>query len=410
MNYSNKIICPYCGSPSIKSIDNLLLKCEFCNGKFTKETSDKEIEELIEDKIDEALFNQKQEAIANARNNLWQEIHKNNIDSIQVIKWCQKIKEYLPKDFQANFYEIASNENQKLLNQTIAKIDVNKYEGYLEDIINYMIKSLTEDNLLVMNELIERGYKGKDLIKYNELTTRLAEEVKKVNNGIYDTLIPRDVFIAYSSNDIEKVNELVEKLEEEGITTFVAIRNLQHGRGAVGNYEKKLEEAIDNCRIFLLVSSVKSRTNSDARAKEMAYVKKKDLERAPVEYQNYYDKLPIKYKKPRIEYLIEDYKGMAAERFSKQFFSGLEYRYTAEEVAERICELLDESIEETNQDKQEIEDLKKQIEILKTNQTNNQSTIVKEEQRLLEEKQKEEKYIRSNFVIENGVLTKYIGK
>ena len=55
--------------------------------------------------------------------------------------------------------------------------------------------------------LIERAYKSTNLVKFEEYVTRLETEAAKVDSGIYSTLNPRDVFIAYSSRDMDKVIE-----------------------------------------------------------------------------------------------------------------------------------------------------------------------------------------------------------
>lgn len=336
MNYE-QIYCPHCGNGFSKEFDieNSMVKCSFCNGLFAIDTLQKQYEALSQ------IFDEeKQEQIANRRKNLWNSVHEENIDSIKVRECCRELKKYLPKDFQANFYEIANGNDLKAINKFLNGIDAQKNYGYIEDIVEFMIKSLDIENLLAVNNLIERAYKQTDLLLYDKLTTKFAKEAQKVDECVYDTTQPRDVFIAYSSADMDKVNELVEVLEEEGLTCFVAMRNLQHGRGAVANYDIKLQEAIDNCKVVVLVSSVVSRTKSDARRKELLYVKSKDIERAPAEYANNYAQIPVQYKKPRVEFLIEKYKGVSAEAFMKEFFDGYEYRYNPNEVAERIFELL----------------------------------------------------------------------
>ena len=60
----------------------------------------------------------------------------------------------------------------------------------------------------------------------------------------------------------------------------------------------------------------------------MDYIRRCDKQNAPHEFRNeYYHKIPYKYKKRRIEYLIEMYDGsnVEGERMTKEFFFGLEY-------------------------------------------------------------------------------------
>ena len=154
------------------------------------------------------------------------------------------------------------------------------------------------------------------------------------------TSYPRDVFVAYSSKDMNKVFELVECLEEQGFSCFVAARNLRHGKGAVENYDKALREAMDNCRSFVFVSSMNSRRpGCDALRKEIPYIKSLDIENAPPAFKKDYTKIPHRYKVHRVEYRLEESnKSMAADRVVSEFFDGYERVYSPEEVADRIMQ------------------------------------------------------------------------
>ena len=173
--------------------------------------------------------------------------------------------------------------------------------------------------------------------------------MKKVNNGFFDETISRDVFVAYSSKDKKKVIEIVNFLEKQDISCYVAFRNLEHGSGATENYQKKLNTAIDNSKVFLFMSSTNSRSkNCDALSIEMQYIKNEDKASAPPEYKRYsYDKLPNYYKKPRVEFIIEDYNGenIVGESISNEFFNEIERVYNKEELALRIFNLCQQDID-----------------------------------------------------------------
>jgi hypothetical protein len=109
--------------------------------------------------------------------------------------------------------------------------------------------------------------------------TAFEQEAEKLEAGLYDLSIPRDVFLAYSSKDMKKANEVLNFIESNGLTCFAAFRNLQHGRDAVANYEKALHTAMDNCSIFVFVSSVNSRnTSCEAMSREIPYIMRRDMQ------------------------------------------------------------------------------------------------------------------------------------
>lgn len=76
--------------------------------------------------------------------------------------------------------------------------------------------------------------------------------------------------------------------------------------------------------------------------KELAYVRERDLMRAPAEYsaQGQYESIPTAYKKPRVEYRLDDTRSVATDAFMKQFFAGLDYCETAEKTVARVAEYL----------------------------------------------------------------------
>ena len=220
---------------------------------------------------------------------------------------------------------------------------IDTYENglYMDLVIGFMIRSLTDELVAPVNFLIERAYRNTDLEKFEKYITELEAEAEKLEGGIYETALPRDVFIAYSSKDMPKVLKLMTALEENGFSCFVAMRNLQHGRGAVENYEAALHEAMDNARMLVFVSSENSRSFScDALKKELTYVKNKELLSAPPEYRNNYSALPDKYKKPRVEYRLDNKRTLAADIFMKEFFAGKDYCESVEKVIVRVMSII----------------------------------------------------------------------
>lgn len=329
-------LCKNCGG-DLRRTEDGRYKCNFCGSIYETEA--------VVDYADEMkkLFDEmKLEAIANARRNLYEAAGAEHISNTRIHECCLILKQLLPEDFQANFYEVATGKNVRQITKAIRKINVEKNADYIESVILFLIRSLQTEYQLELNNLISRAFEYKDPAKFEHYCTLLASEAVKVDTGVYETKLPREVFIAYSSKDMEKVAELTEVLEAQGLKCFVAARNLRHGKGAVENYNAALEEAMDHCRALVFVSSTNSRSfNCDALTIELPYVQKKDLENAPAELRNNYKAIPQQYKKPRVEYRIgESTTGNVADTISNEIFDGYERAYSPEEVAERVMKQL----------------------------------------------------------------------
>ena len=342
------IRCPYCGCEGHLETRDDKWYCVHCDNVCTDDAAEKAYEKLkanigaqMAGVIDDALLHAKEEEYYNLRSLLWDKVHAKYTDSAAIVSICREIKKLDPHDFLACFFEIANTGTPEELSQFINNISVSDNGMFIETVLDFMIKSLTTELIMPVGYLIERAYKNTDLQKFEDLSTKLEAEAEKVESGIYSTLVPRDVFIAYSSKDIDKVIELMNLLEANGLSCFVALRNLQHGRGAVANYSKALREAIDNAKMVVFISSKNSRSFScDALKEELRYIRESELRNAPLEFRNDYAKLPPKYKKPRIEYRLDNTKTPAVDRFISEFFAGLDYCESSEKVLERISEYI----------------------------------------------------------------------
>lgn len=327
-----KRLCKNCGG-DLHSLDGGKYRCQYCNSIYETETveaHDAEMRKLFDD------F--KLEAISNARKNLYDAVSAEYISSSLVHECAMALKQLLPDDFQANFYEVAIGNDGRKIAKAIRRIDVEGNADHIETVIRFLLKSLEYEYLLETGVLIDRAFKNTDLTKYEEYSTVFSDEAKKIDDCVYMPSLSRDVFVAYSSADMNKVMELVEFLEDQGFSCFVAARNLRHGKGSVEDYDQALRTAMDNCRTFLFVSSMNSRRpGCDALRKEIPYIKSIDVENAPSEYKKDYITIPHRYKTHRIEYRIEESNGFrAADRTVDEFFDGFERVYSPEAVAERL--------------------------------------------------------------------------
>ena len=324
--------CNRCGA-SLTQVNEDTYKCEYCGKVYHAKAvaeSTKSFKEMFDDS--------RREHINNLRRNLYEATNAMFISSKDVETCADELKHEIPDDFLATFFKIAAGHDDKAICKFIRKIDVKKHYDEIDHILNFLIRSLQPAYMLDVGNLIERAYKNTDLIEYEKHATALSIEQEKVKKGIYEVTLPREAFIAYSSKDMEKVTELVEVLESQGIECFVAARNLRHGKGAVENYNKALEDAMDHCKCFVFVSSLNSRsTGCDAVRIEIPHIQKMDIANAPAGQRNNYALVPHEFKKPRVEYRIEESNGFnVADKITNEFFEGYERVYSPEEVAVRV--------------------------------------------------------------------------
>ena len=187
------------------------------------------------------------------------------------------------------------------------KMSISRLEGITKEtgewLIPFLIESSEYKYLNAISELLlKKGwYKDYSLLIRNT-KNRLEEE-----NENYSS-IARDVFVCYSSNDLERVSEAVERLESDGSSCWYARRNMPRNSLLKTEYKKRIEDAISKCKVFLVIASSSSMMSEDVQW---------ELDVA--------DKYGIKN---RIEYLIEDVENTT--RF-KRFFDGIQWIDAREE-------------------------------------------------------------------------------
>ena len=314
--------CQVCGAEGVVEQSDGTYVCEYCRARYIENDLERYKEAIkgeLRGVVTEALLFQRAQDIANIRRNLFEALKEEYTDSYKIVGYCRELKKLLPNDFQARCFEVLNNGNKWQINAMLESVDV-KGEGrlYVKDILESMIKSLAPENLLALKSLADRALEGAEKTKY---LNKIEEESGKCEAGLYSPEVPRKAFIAYSSRDMAIVTPLVEYLESMGISCFVALRNMRHGRGSVENYEKVLKRAMHNCKSFVFVSTRNSRRfDCDAMEKEIPYVK---------------DKEP---KVKRIEYLVEDYgeNESAIKATLKEFFGEKEWVRNKEDLPMRI--------------------------------------------------------------------------
>lgn len=424
---SERLCCQTCGGNLVQIGD--IFECEYCHRQYNDiviERAYKKLENSLKakfgDLVHEEIVKNEQEKFRPLLSQLWQKSQEKYTDSKAILQICKQIKEIYPDNFIANFYEVANSGSVSQINEFLNGVDVVENSCFVEDIVNFLIKSLEMGNVASLNYLVERAYKNTDMELFERFSTLIETEAQKVDAGAYNTDIPRDVFVAYSSKDLPEVLKLVEAIESQGVNCFIAMRNLRHGRGAKANYETELKKAMDNAGMVVFVSSKNSRRmDCDALKIELPYIKRKDIENIPAGYKNdYADSRVLGYKKPRIEYRIDNEPTPFADRVLKEFFVGLEYAKSLEDTIDRISMIMTDGFGTRDLDNQPIapqspvfsqEDLKSAITQMQAEEKRKEEERLAEERRKAEEKRlAEEKNVAQEFQIENGVLLKYRGK
>jgi len=344
------IECPICGAGGglSQAADNAeMWLCAHCKSRFTENSIEREqerIESVISSSmagvVDDALMRRNRECYYNLRSMLWEKINAKYIDSPAIIEICREIKKLDPHDFLAEFFEIANSGNNEELVDYISDIDVHENALFLDVVLSFLTFMLSEELITPVAALLDRAGGVLSPEDKQRLLTAFEAEAVKVQSGMYEINMPRDVFLAYSSKDMKSVVEILNFIESNGLSCFAAFRNLQHGRDAVANYEKALKTAIDNSSIFVFVSSENSRSHAcDALTTEIAYVRQRDMMKFPE--ARTYSQLPDKYKMLKIEYRLDNKPTPLADRTLKDFFHGLTYAENFDQLIERLGDCMD---------------------------------------------------------------------
>lgn len=304
-------LCPRCGEPLSEEGGKLV--CRYCHASYTVDEGE-EAKKLLLSVIEEA----KLEALANRRRILWEAAHKPHVSTKEIRRAASDVREIYAEDRLARFYLSAVSDSPSDLNDFLLNEEVDLYDA--REMVRFILLSLDLRNVLAVRNFVEKHFSGKE--KLDNLQ-RVSDETEKLDQGVYLTSLPRHVFLAYSSADMDEVIRLADYLEEQGITCFVASRNLRHGKGSVENYEKALYDALSHCSCLVFVSSENSRSLScDALTVELPFAQ---------------DNLP---NLKRIQYVIEEpgkKTGPAVKTLLKAYFQGEEWITDLETLSEKVA-------------------------------------------------------------------------
>ncbi len=309
----HQFTCPRCGG-DLEPIGEGSYRCLACDKTLISQSFTRYQNVLG------ALDEQRREDVNRLKRKMWSAAHQENVKNSDLQLVCEKILQLVDNDIYAEFYLATCQSNATDLTNFLSHIDMVEHAEDIPLFLNYLINALRPEWFLPVADFIDRAYMGTRERDY--WRNQYDQAAPMIDSGVFDPRINRDVFVAYSSKDMPHVKELVDVLEDNGFTCFLASRNLQHGSGAADNYYRFIYEAMSHCKAFVFVSSSHSRNRQcDVYLYEMGCVEKY--------------KLPLF----RVEYLIEPYTGKAIERNFTDFFKNKDWCETPEKVVYRLMTL-----------------------------------------------------------------------
>lgn len=208
-----------------------------------------------------------------------------SIDEDNVIASCIKAylnKEYYPEDFKNYILSLGKLNLDKDVLDFLLRFIINNSEYKFFDSI-----TTTLNNLKLFQE-------------YNDLLYNAKIKLDQQDDDFAD--YPRDVFVCYSSNDLEYVKQLVDTIEKAGYKAWYSDRNMPKNSLSKTNYKKTIEDAISKCKVFLMIMSLNSRSSKDVKW-EMKVANEQNI-------------------KNRIQYCIEKVEN---NHETKTFFDGIQW-------------------------------------------------------------------------------------
>ena len=306
--------CPCCGEGSLSKTQDGLFRCAYCDSLF----SQKETESYAE-RVEKILIAKGEADIGRLRFLLNEELHKPFFDRASIDLTCRDILALLPEDFKAAFvrafleskrfpgnYDAFLNKYKKI---PLGAFDKRFAYPLMVDLCPYAHLHTVKEFLLAQGDLKEWAPRLEKAKK-----ERMEENERFAN-------IERDVFVCHSSLDFARVEPIIKYLEEDGFTCWYSQRNLPKD---IDNYKIGIEQAIESCRVFLVVMSTSSIMSKDCQW-EMDIARRLGKDK-------------------RVEYRIEDRRNNP--KFA-QFFDGFQWIDGAfcdkyEDLSFRINNLLDE--------------------------------------------------------------------
>jgi hypothetical protein len=238
--------CTYCGAGLSLAPDKEITKCRFCQNQIIV----KNAFDLSKVEVDRT------KDIINLRANLRKYVKINSFK--EIIRTSGQLIDLIPDDAIANYYFSFAKQN---LHEPKYAYDFYNYDNLLtdneiEEIITHIINNCDLRDKKRVASFIKRY----DSNKINEFEA-IFNERSELEDNYAD--IPRDLFIAYSNEDLKIVKQVVESLEEDGNNCWVAYRNLRPND--IDNYWDNITKAMKNTQALVVVSSKASMLSKDVQ-------------------------------------------------------------------------------------------------------------------------------------------------
>ncbi len=258
--------CTSCGANLKVEPHKHTIQCDYCQNTI-----------LAKNAIELALVEvDKTKDIAKFRLNLNEAVLTSNYP--QMLRLSSTIKDIIPDDFESNyFYSYATLKltQPKEFNQFLKNPPEHTPED-LEKVTSHLIDHSSVRDHSKVQSFVEK-YRPDLLQRF------IASHQERINIEQQYTIVKRDVFICYSSEQQSIADLMVKAIEADGHKCFIASRNLRPDDNE--NYWHNLYEAIEKCSIFLVVSSQQAMLSQDVQ---------REIQHA------------LKLKKPFLEFKVDD--------------------------------------------------------------------------------------------------------
>lgn len=249
-NQLHALICTHCGEPLFRDGDQYV--CKTCGCHFEADH-----QEELDARIRALFSEEKMEKLANARRLLYQATHAKNPSQDAVISSARLLLSLHQDEPLAEIYLHSHDEDPYELVRVLSHASLDSFQA--KEAYSWLLPSLSLRTIGPLKDFVSRHFSNEErTVRLNQI----EEEAAKLEDGLYEANLPRDVFLAYSSSDMAKVIETMDLLEENGLVVFAAFRNVRHGKGAQENYLSTIKEAMEACKCFMFLSSTASRQMS----------------------------------------------------------------------------------------------------------------------------------------------------
>lgn len=256
--------CTTCGKSISINGNNKQVTCDACDNTFLV-VQGLDLNKKSHEEID---------ILKNLRIQLEVSIERKDIQSIEY--HSREILKIIPDDYVSQYYFSYANYN---LNKPKAFYDFLEQDHHrytdqeLRKVITHMMRYGDIRDYKKMYEYVNRKQPDFTHAFKSELDLRIQKEDNY-------SVIERDVFICHRSLDHEIAEKIVVALEEDGHSCWISTRNLRPDDSI--NYWTNIEEAIEHCKLFLVVSSQEAMLSKDVQ-KELTKANK--LKKEKIEYK-----------------------------------------------------------------------------------------------------------------------------